>query len=506
MVNELSVFASWPQAFTFDELLYYADHGVDQKTIRSALLESPPFIRLSSKSPDEDRFISDSELFKWFSNLNIRLSQVGQFKLTEHQLTTLINNLRRQGRWEVPPKEAILFGQSVGFIGQSYKPGQYVFPLARILSFLTPFLTSVTIDVLKDLGENQRWKLPLKKLLNESLQEGFAQFSKNVTQIIQAREGLLTGQKQTLAKIGTSLGCTRERIRQVEEKFWNSLKRQNKRRPFLCALILDFMDKSGSLIVSISSSELQIRKFLAKCGGIPCVELSKIRLLIIGVLPKNISLKSSKWPIDEIDPDAQKNKLESDPQLSFVDRDVKVLGESMAQFHLKTLGQAQRVYIALRTIGRPAHYSKVTEIYHSLFPNQPATEHNVHAILSHEQYGIVWIGVRGTYALKEWGYERPSKTLFETVAEIVEIFYKRTGKPVPFTIIMTEIGKYRKITNVASLTIAAHFNPNLRCVSKNSFMPKGPNDQAQDEVSVDQLDKILQEFSKSSEKSLSLSI
>ena len=129
------------------------------------------------------------------------------------------------------------------------------------------------------------------------------------------------------------------------------------------------------------------------------------------------------------------------------------------------------------------------------------TIHNV--LIADKRFVLVG---NGLYALKEWGYERPSKTLFETVAEIVEIFYKRTGKPVPFTIIMTEIGKYRKITNVASLTIAAHFNPNLRCVSKNSFMPKGPNDQAQDEVSVDQLDKILQEFSKSSEKSLSLSI
>jgi hypothetical protein len=235
------------------------------------------------------------------------------------------------------------------------------------------------------------------------------------------------------------------------------------------------------------------------------VELPKIGLLVLSASPRYLSLKSSKQSIDEIEATAIANHLETENQLFFVHNDLKILAERIAQFRRKSLTQAQRVYLALRAIGRPAHYSEVTDSFNSLFPDLPSTEHNIHAILGREQHGIVWIGIRGTYALKEWGYQHPSKTLFETVVEIVENIYEQTGKPVPFTNIMAEIGRYRKITNIHSLTIATHCNPNLRHISKNSFIPKAPDDQVENEVSAEQLDKILQEFRTSSESKAGLS-
>jgi len=86
---------------------------------------------------------------------------------------------------------------------------------------------------------------------------------------------------------------------------------------------------------------------------------------------------------------------------------LQFLAESIIRFRLKRLNKEQKVYLALRTIGKPAHSAKITEVYNSLFPEHPSTEYNLHAVLSLEKYGVVWIGIRSTFALKEWGYEHP---------------------------------------------------------------------------------------------------
>jgi len=41
------------------------------------------------------------------------------------------------------------------------------------------------------------------------------------------------------------------------------------------------------------------------------------------------------------------------------------------------------------------------------------------ALTSKSQDKWVWIGLRGVYALKEWGFKRPDKGLYQTVFEII---------------------------------------------------------------------------------------
>jgi hypothetical protein len=95
-------------------------------------------------------------------------------------------------------------------------------------------------------------------------------------------------------------------------------------------------------------------------------------------------------------------------------------------------------------------------------------------VLNHEKYGVAWIGIRNTFALKEWGYEHPSKAFLNTVTKIVEKKYKETTRPVPFTVIVTEMEKYRQVVKHSSLTIASYRNPNLRRRGENSFIPRNP--------------------------------
>jgi hypothetical protein len=210
--------------------------------------------------------------------------------------------------------------------------------------------------------------------------------------------------------------------------------------------------------------------------------------------------KSTGLVHEDIDADSIATHLESERQLCLTHNDLRTLAESLSQFRRKHLTKGQKAYLALRAIGRPAHSSEITEVYNSLFPDQPSTERNIHAVLSREEHGIVWIGVRSTFALKEWGYEHPSKSLFDTVTEIVKERYKETAQPVPFTVVVAEMGKHRQVVNPSSLTIATHCNPNLRRVGKDSFVPREPTEKIQEEISAEELDRILREFEKEGNK------
>lgn len=82
-------------------------------------------------------------------------------------------------------------------------------------------------------------------------------------------------------------------------------------------------------------------------------------------------------------------------------QDQIALAQKLSVYLLKRLSKTQKVYLALKSIGSPAHYMDIVEAYHSLFPEDQDTEHNVYAKLTYNSCGVVWIGVKGTHALEE---------------------------------------------------------------------------------------------------------
>lgn len=530
----LNIFAQYSHCFTLEELSNFVDSDSDNETLRQALLADSRFMQLREGDSAEGYFVPKKILFQWFCQLSLRLAQAKQARLNKHQVTILMSSLRIDGRWDTPPTEAIQFGSHFGFIGQAWIPDEYVFPVAHILSF-TKFQTLAIRPIIEIFLAGENPHLAFDQLGRKLIQEGLSKFTKRERYVVQEREGLLTGRKMTLQQIGDRLGFSREYIRQIEERFWNKLRRApiGLYRLFSTALICDLINKQGSLIIPQNSPYALLLSFLAKCTGVPQAIFPDTQLVILGASPKEVASHNKatcfeeeasidslyrkglitydefdKWRknliCEKINVDSIATRLESEMQLCLTYSDLKALAEGIAQFRqkllTKPLTKGQKAYLALRTIGKPAHCSEITEVYNSLFPDEPSTEQNLHAVLSHEQYGVVWIGIRSTFALKEWGYEHPSIGLFDSVTEIVEERYKETAQPVPFSVVVAEMGKRRQIVNPASLTIAAQCNPRLRRVGKDSFIPKEPSEEMQEEISAGELDRILREFEKESDK------
>jgi len=152
------------------------------------------------------------------------------------------------------------------------------------------------------------------------------------------------------------------------------------------------------------------------------------------------------------------------------------------------------VATVLQLLGRPAHYSEIAGRCCSLFPTLFSSERSVHAILSRQENGVVWTGIKGTYALRQWGYEKPTKTLCRLISEIVTTRYKETARPVSLTYILAEVARYRKLVNRNSVAIATYCNPDLRSVGKDLFLPKTEPESDSDDIDALELDRILSRF------------
>jgi hypothetical protein len=475
----LNVFAQYEHCFTFEDFSNFTEPDFDSKLLKHALLNDSRFILMNKGNSKKKYFIPKRRLFQWFCQLNLRLAQVKQVRLSKHQLAILISFLCIHERWDTPPTEVIRFGKQFGFIGTAWTEDQYIFPLAYILSFMSYSLSKATVkSIIKEISSIKiDDNISFKELAQELIQKKFSSFTESENYIIKAREGLLTGKKMTLEWLGVHYGIARERVRQFEFKYWLKFRNPVHAPTFSRALIYHIMSKQGSLIVETDSPEMLTIGFLSKCSRVPYATFSHINLATLGTLPEDtILVKPRRLLLDNIDSVTMINQWESEGRFCLIKRDLQLLAEGIIRFSLKRLNKEQRVYLTLQTIGKPAHSTKITEVYNSLFPGHKSTEHNIHAVLNREKYGVVWIGIRCIFALKEWGYERPSETLFNTITKIVKEKYKETIRPVPFTVIVAEMRKYRQVVKHSSLTIASYRNPNLRHIDKNSFIPKKPDE------------------------------
>ena len=473
----LKEFALFPKCFNISEIMDWNDLQSDPGSVREALADDHRFIQIIGLcARDTDVYIGRDALFRWLVDLNIRLSKLGFAELTENELIGSMNSLSLSGELTSFPDTALQFGAQFGLVSKGYRQSSYVFPLSKYLmccktpwrEYIAEFLEHLSLPTLED----DLLTMPV----TEFVESGFSAFDDRIAMVVRAREGLNAEAKMTLEQIGGLLGVTRERIRQIEGTFWNRLDPMT----FLVAgLVAEIARRRGSLIIDENHGTAAPFKFLLKCTGIPSVELKGTGAQIIGVDELNtkdflrhrystgqscgqISLVQALHPfgisyLPSTDVEALDNLIKPTPA------------------GRRVFTKVAKVRSALERIGKPAHYSTVTQTYHQMYPDDILSERNVHAKLGSGTHGIVWVGQKGTYALKEWGSERPLKGYFDSVTAIVETRYKENCKPVTDQMIRAEIGKYRKLVNPNSLIIATTMNPAVRKVD-GGYVPYNASD------------------------------
>ena len=488
--NIANTFAQDKGCFTIEELLVFAEEGQDKETLIRTIENDSRFVHTCEQTSGRKYFIAKKALYQWYVNLNVKLAKADKGNLDSNQLATSMGFLRLDARWASPPVEYVEFGQQFGLICPTLKQNEYVFPIAHILSFMSQSNIQIATHFLNTFSDKQDPVVPPEQVISQAVEDRLKSFTDRARYIIVRRQGFGGMTKMTLEQVGKALGgITRERVRQIEEKCMRKM-----RHPKFCnTLVVPFISYillHGSLILS-SNSKPEI-KFVAKYLNIPVGQFQPTDLLVVGVTTRKLVAPKEIWR-NLLNIDVIAGHLQSSLNLILTKNDIAKLAEALSVALLSRLTKSQKVYIALKQIGKPAHFERIAETFNALFPEGYHSDHSVHAILTREAYGVVWIGIKGTYALKEWGYERPSSTLFNTVKEIVERKYAETGKPVPFLVIQAEIGKYRKMVNPNSIIFAAYLNENLICVNEDYFTPKSAKE-SEAESSAKELDSILEKF------------
>lgn len=486
--------AQWPRKFSIREAANLLCPDADAissfpLSLSEFLVHDERFLSLGFPG-EEAEFIPKRTLFRHYCSITVRLARAGISRLTLKQWDLLLSLLGIQSTRREASSALLSFGEDYAFIGPGPSHGFYVFPLANILLPMSSEAFRLAEIILRGWARQEQFDSP-RKIPEEVIEESLALVNSRTVQVIREREGLVTGNKRTLEQIGNTFGVTRERIRQLENKFWKRFERNpNLLRPFVEAILSEVSRRKGRLVSTVDSpGTWPVVRFLARCTGIPLTIVPELQLVLLGGSIDTIAQLCSQLALA-----AQGHTLGAElDSLSLIADDVEMLRHRLFGYHKDHLNKAQRVRIALESIGEPAHYSDITSVYNKMFPDDISSDRIIHAVLSRESNGVCWIGQRGTFALEDWGYKKPSLGLFDTVTEIVKKKYDQTGKPVSFNVILAEIGRYRKAVKDSSLVFAAHLNPSLKRIGNDSFIPREIFDDS-DNLNETEVDMVLEKF------------
>jgi DNA-directed RNA polymerase delta subunit len=267
--------------------------------------------------------------------------------------------------------------------------------------------------------------------------------------IFDRRFGVKTGSVQTLESIGERLGITRERVRQIEEAGFNSIKKNN--REIIDKTLAEFssyFDKNGGF----KKEEI----VLGELGG----KNNKPYVLFLLTLGEQFTRVCEKkdfhyfWAnlpdaknkikdtlnvlVSELDKSgvsvtreefyanfASKNGLSNEAANSYLEVSKNIQKNRDGKFGLitwpeiKPRGVKDKAFLVLKKHNKPLHFVEVAKMIDKLNYNQPnkktyaQTVHN--ELIKDGRFVLVG---RGTYALSEWGYT--PGTIKEVIAKVLK--------------------------------------------------------------------------------------
>ncbi|MCY3973735.1 MAG: hypothetical protein OXF52_06020, partial [Candidatus Dadabacteria bacterium] len=488
----LNYFYAHPKPFSVSDFVEWLGEDVEISRCYMLLRDDCNLVRLNrSVFAGGNVFISENMLFRWWLSFNLRLSYATINNITRKGLSTSMYSLTQQKNWGEVHLSIVEYGERFGFVVSDKLAGQYRFPLAHLFSFLKNTHKSILRKNLSLIKHKEVRALLLRESFPESMNQYLVAMDERSRFILERRH--LNADKWTLDMLGAHLGVTRERVRQLEVK-------AKKRLPveiILRILVAEFIRGSGRLLFRKHSGIYSYARFLKVFLKIPYEEFSSSGdgdILLFGA-DRCVDFKQIKNKIDTSS--VRENLLKVYPFL--LNNDISNLTKFFTKMSHYKMNREERLYLVLKRIGRPAHYGEVANLHNDLFPESPLNFHSVNAVLcsrvGFEKYGIVWVGIKGTYALKEQGYTRPHDGLFDAVERIVTHLYKKTKQPVHFNTIMSELSKERHAPLMSSVNIATSMHDKLERLGNGFFVPCEQNAEIPLQNDEKDLDKIFSSFS-----------
>ncbi len=255
-------------------------------------------------------------------------------------------------------------------------------------------------------------------------------------EIIAQRYGLF-GVPLTLEEVGCSLNLTRERVRQLQKVAERIL-----RNHLFCIRPLIFqinqiITKNG-WVMSLSALMDQMRIFHEVIFG--KIEFTGVIDLLSSITTDIVIAKSREFvvvlpyslgdvavvqkrfrrlldknmvpmPINELVFEYQNQEDSDEPVILTqyllacinTDSEIEILDDDLVALTKWANRRTDKIIMALRTIGKPAHFSAICEYTNALLPeDQQTTAHNIHAQIGRLNDIFVRVG-HGIFGLVEWG-------------------------------------------------------------------------------------------------------
>ena len=371
-------------------------------------------------------------------------------------------------RWDIPPEGLLNLGKKWAVVSEGSVPDSYVFPWATLIRWDSKFkgVFSWFFQCNPDYPFNNY-------TLESTVDEVLSTLTHREARVLEMRFGLGSSRECTLEEVGREFSVTRERIRQIQAKSLRKLRHPTRNRVLLVGLASEFITSGGSLLM-FESDRLPIHSLIRAIFGSKSTYIPELG---VGVIT-DVDL----WNFTNYLRSDSSHKLDRSvvatflPFLSVADANrLRKPIETRKQRLLASWSRPRMLLEALRSLGRAAHFQEIAERCNEMFPERENTIHNWHSALtspSSEALGIVWIGRKGMYGLKEHGYSRPTKDLFDSAADIVERIYSETSQPVSDEVVIEELGTIRRELNPNSVTMALSFSERLESLGGGRFVPK----------------------------------
>lgn len=465
----IELLAARPMAFSTQDIADYTSLEGLEDTITAALrvqCVNQTILRLDDPqkvAPYRCRYLGMRVAEKWWVDRMVKWATAGVDCITPAQLAGAMSLAFDNCLWNALPPDLLAVGRRWAMVAEGYVPGTFVFPWASVLrsnpQFMKPFCS---------LFSSRFSELSLETVVDQALNS----LSERDTTLIRGRFGLDTGYPATLEQLGRLYNMTRERVRQIIDGTLRSAEYQE--TLWLLGFVTNFMQSGGSLLIQESMPH---HKLCAKVWELNTVHIKELNIRII-TTAEDIADYHRTLSRDDAYQDARNKQRHAATvrALQFLSHtDGIYLQAAEEKYRAKRMTHPRMLYQALRSLGRAAHYTEIAEECNRLFPENQNSVRNWHAALSQptsEGLGIVWIGQKGMYGLKEHGYSRPDTDLFNATAEIVEAIFAKTQRPVAVRVVMTELSKRRRELNYNSVKMALSFNDRLEPIGSERFIPK----------------------------------